>query len=80
MKILSLKTIKSNFKAPLKTEVKEDKFSYLTEKGRIPIPVLPGKRLLHVHVLFTIFISVMFHKLVHIKQFINKTCCLHKGK
>ncbi|XP_052674478.1 electron transfer flavoprotein-ubiquinone oxidoreductase, mitochondrial-like [Crassostrea angulata] len=28
--------------APLKTEVKEDKFSYLTEKGRIPIPVLPG--------------------------------------
>ncbi|XP_041461240.1 electron transfer flavoprotein-ubiquinone oxidoreductase, mitochondrial-like [Lytechinus variegatus] len=28
--------------APLKTEVKEDKFSFLTEKSRIPIPVLPG--------------------------------------
>ncbi|XP_062616270.1 electron transfer flavoprotein-ubiquinone oxidoreductase, mitochondrial-like, partial [Saccostrea cucullata] len=28
--------------APLKTEVKEDKFAFLTEKGRIPIPVLPG--------------------------------------
>ncbi|XP_071494609.1 electron transfer flavoprotein-ubiquinone oxidoreductase, mitochondrial-like [Diadema antillarum] len=28
--------------APLRTQVKEDKFSFLTEKHRIPIPVLPG--------------------------------------
>ncbi|XP_076047685.1 electron transfer flavoprotein-ubiquinone oxidoreductase isoform X1 [Oratosquilla oratoria] len=28
--------------APLNTPVKEDKFAYLTEKGRIPIPILPG--------------------------------------
>ncbi|ENN71830.1 hypothetical protein YQE_11501, partial [Dendroctonus ponderosae] len=28
--------------APLKTPVKEDKFAFLTETGRIPIPVLPG--------------------------------------
>ena len=28
--------------APLKTPVKEDKFALLTEKGRIPIPILPG--------------------------------------
>lgn len=27
---------------PLKTPVKEDKFAYLTQTGRIPIPVLPG--------------------------------------
>ena len=29
--------------APLKTQVKDDRFSFLTEKSRIPIPVLPGK-------------------------------------
>lgn len=29
--------------APLNTPVKVDKFGYLTETGRIPIPVLPGK-------------------------------------
>lgn len=28
--------------APLNTPVKEDKFAYLTQSGRIPIPVLPG--------------------------------------
>jgi electron-transferring-flavoprotein dehydrogenase len=28
--------------APLNTPVKEDKFALLTEKGRIPIPILPG--------------------------------------
>ncbi|KAJ8965630.1 hypothetical protein NQ317_017419 [Molorchus minor] len=28
--------------APLNTPVKEDKFSFLTKSGRIPIPVLPG--------------------------------------
>ncbi|XP_020619828.1 electron transfer flavoprotein-ubiquinone oxidoreductase, mitochondrial-like [Orbicella faveolata] len=28
--------------APLDTPVKEDKFAILTEKGRIPVPILPG--------------------------------------
>ncbi|XP_068207820.1 electron transfer flavoprotein-ubiquinone oxidoreductase, mitochondrial [Palaemon carinicauda] len=28
--------------APLNTPVKKDKFAFLTEKGRIPIPILPG--------------------------------------
>ncbi|ROT61811.1 hypothetical protein C7M84_020358 [Penaeus vannamei] len=28
--------------APLNTPVKEDKFAFLTEKGRINIPILPG--------------------------------------
>lgn len=32
--------------APLKTEVKEDKFTLLTEKSTIPIPVFPGTSLL----------------------------------
>lgn len=30
--------------APLNTPVKEDKFAFLTEKGRINIPILPGTR------------------------------------
>ena len=32
--------------APLKTEVTEDKFTFLTEKSAIPIPVFPGTSLL----------------------------------
>lgn len=28
--------------APLKTPVTEDKFAFLTEKGRIPIPIMKG--------------------------------------
>ena len=28
--------------APIHTPVKHDKFAYLTETGRIPIPILPG--------------------------------------
>ena len=32
--------------APLKTEVKEDKFTFLTEKSALPIPVFPGTSLL----------------------------------
>ncbi|XP_014776714.1 electron transfer flavoprotein-ubiquinone oxidoreductase, mitochondrial [Octopus bimaculoides] len=32
----------SDLEAPLLTPVTEDKFAYLTEKGRIPIPILPG--------------------------------------
>lgn len=38
--------------APLTTPVTEDVFSILTEKHRIPVPILPGKRhsylLLHI--------------------------------
>ena len=30
-------------KAPLLTPVTADKFAYLTEKRRLPIPILPGK-------------------------------------
>ena len=30
--------------APLNTPVTEDKFAILTEKGRIPVPILPGKQ------------------------------------
>jgi len=28
--------------APLNTPVTEDKFAFLTEKKRIPVPILPG--------------------------------------
>ena len=31
------------FQAPLNTPVTEDRFGILTEKYRIPVPVLPGK-------------------------------------
>lgn len=31
-------------KAPLNTPVTEDVFSILTEKHRIPVPMLPGKK------------------------------------
>ena len=31
------------FQAPLHTPVKDDLFSIFTEKGRIPIPILPGR-------------------------------------
>ena len=31
--------------APLKTPVTQDKFSFLTEKWRIPIPILKGEEL-----------------------------------
>lgn len=34
-----------SFQAPLNTPVTEDVFSILTEKYRIPVPMLPGKRL-----------------------------------
>ena len=30
------------FQAPLNTPVTTDKFAILTEKGRIPLPILPG--------------------------------------
>lgn len=33
--------------APLNTPVKEDKFAFLTEKGRINIPILPGVKDFH---------------------------------
>lgn len=32
--------------APLNTPVTEDIFNILTEKHRIPVPILPGKKLL----------------------------------
>lgn len=31
------------FQAPLNTPVTEDRFGILTEKYRIPVPILPGK-------------------------------------
>lgn len=31
------------FQAPLNTQVTEDRFAILTEKYRIPVPILPGK-------------------------------------
>lgn len=31
------------FQAPLNTPVTEDKFAILTTKGRIPVPILPGR-------------------------------------
>jgi len=31
-----------NWQAPLNTPVTEDKFAFLTEKRRIPVPLLPG--------------------------------------
>jgi len=32
----------SELQAPLNTPVTEDKFAFLTEKRRIPFPLLPG--------------------------------------
>lgn len=32
--------------APLITDVKEDKFGYLTKSSHIPIPILPGNNIL----------------------------------